>query len=174
MKGSAMQELKFNDHHFALVEQDGKTWLTAADIGVALGYARSDQVSRIFERHEREFSQSMTMIYQTVSLGMGSPPVDIRLFSLRGAHLIGMFSRTAKGEEFRHWVLNQLENIEQQAIPQRSLMVEWFKAKAELDGQVKFASLCGKGLNDHKKQKPPLLARLVKLTEKIQPSLNFN
>lgn len=168
-----MQELKFNSHEFIIVERNGRAWLTAADIASALGYARSDQVSRIFERHEREFSASMTMIYQTVSLGMGTPPVDIRLFSLRGAHLIGMFSRTNKGEEFRRWVLDQLDDLEAQAIPQRSLMAAWFEAKAAVDTQDKFASMCGKGLSEHKTRKPPLTERLIQISNKLQPALNF-
>lgn len=169
-----MNDLKFNDHQFAVIEREGKTWLSATDIARALGYARSDQVSRIFERHEREFSHSMTMIYQTVSLGMAAPPVDIRLFSLRGAHLIGMFSRTSKGEEFRKWVLDQLDAIEDQAAPQKSLMVEWFAAKAAVDAQDKFASMCGRGLSEQKTRKPPLIRRLMQISEKLQPSLSFN
>lgn len=169
-----MQELKFNDHNFALIERDGKTWLTAADIATALGYKRSDQVSRIFERHEREFSPSMTDIVETVSLGNANLINDVRVFSLRGAHLVGMFARTAKGEEFRRWVLDQLDTIERAAIPKRSLMAEWFEAKAAVDAQDRFASMCGKGLCEQKTRKPPLVERLAKVSEKLQPSLCFN
>lgn len=169
-----MQELKFQDHNFAIVEREGRTWLTAADIATALGYKRSDQVSRIFERHAREFTSSMTMVFQAVSLGHGAPPSDVRLFSLRGAHLVGMFSRTSKGEEFRKWVLDQLDALEADAVPQKSLMVEWFAAKAAVDAQDKFASMCGKGLSEQKKRKPPLMERLMRVTEKLQPSLSFN
>jgi hypothetical protein len=97
----------------------------------------------------------------------------MRVFSLRGAHLIGMFSRTAKGEEFRRWVLDQLDALEAQAVPKRSLMVEWFEAKAAVDNQDRFASVCGKGLNEHKRIKPPLMARLNLVSEKLQPSLSF-
>lgn len=168
-----MQELVFNDHHFALVTLDGKVWLSAADIAIALGYSRGDKISRVYDRHEREFTSSMTMIHQTPSLGHGAPPSYVRLFSLRGAHLLGMFSRTAKGEEFRRWVLDVLDTREAQAIPQRSLMVEWFEAKAAVDNQDRFASVCGKGLNEHKKVKPPLMARLMRVSDKLQPSLCF-
>lgn len=166
-----MQELKFNDHNFVLVEREGKTWLTAADIATALGYKRSDQVSRIFERHEREFSASMTMVFQTVSLGKGLPPSDIRLFSLRGAHLIGMFARTENGQAFRAWVLDRLDEIDRQIVPTRSLMAEWFKAKAAVDAQDKFASICGKGLSEHKQIKLPLKKKLNEISDQIQPSL---
>lgn len=168
-----MQDLKFNEHQFSVIEHSGKRWLAAADIAAALGYSRADKVSRIYDRHAREFSASMTLIFQTPSLGHGSPPLSMRLFSLRGAHLIGMFSRTAKGEEFRRWVLDQLDALEAQAIPRHSLMVEWFKAKAAVDDQDRFASACGKGLSEHKKIKPPLVARLDQVAEKLQPSLEF-
>lgn len=168
-----MQDLVFNDHRFLLTEKNGKTWLAAADIAAALGYSRGDKVSRIFDRHSREFTSSMTMVFQAPSLGHSLPPSNIRLFSLRGAHLIGMFARTAKGEEFRRWVLDHLDSLEAQAVPQRSLMVEWFNAKAAVDNQKQFASVCGKGLNDHKKINPPLMARLIRVGEKLQPSLCF-
>ena len=168
-----MQELKFQDHKFAVVERDGKTWLTAADIATALGYSRSDQISRMFLRHEREFSDSMTMLFRNTTLGFGVQPSETRLFSLRGAHLIGMFSRTSKGEQFRKWVLDQLDALEARAIPQKSLMAEWFAAKAAVDAQDKFASMCGKGLCEQKKRKPPLIERLTQITQKMQPTLSF-
>lgn len=168
-----MNDLKFNDHQFAVIERDNKVWLTATDIALALGYSRSDKVSQIFQRHEREFSSSMTTIIENLSLGHINLSAEMRVFSLRGAHLIGMFSRTAKGEEFRRWVLDQLDALEAQAIPKRSLMVEWFEAKAAFDNQDRFASVCGRGLNEHKNAMPPLLARLIRVKEKLQPSLCF-
>lgn len=169
-----MQELVFNDHQFKIIERDGKAWLTAADIAAALGYARSDKATQIYDRHKIEFSDSMTAVVENLSLGHANLSTEVRVFSLRGAHLIGMFARTAKGVEFRKWVLDLLDALEQQAIPQRSMMLAWFEAKSELDGQNKFASLCGKGLSDHQRLKPPLVNRLMQISEKIQPSLSFN
>jgi hypothetical protein len=169
-----MKELMFRDTTFRLIEQDGKRWASAADIARALGYTRSDKVNQIFERHEAEFSSSMTRITMVQDLdpqtGVPGQMRTARVFSLRGAHLIGMFARTAKAQEFRRWILDVIE--QHQAAP--SLIQEWFEAKAALDAQDKFASLCGKGLNEHKTRKPPLLSRLSFITEKIQPSLVFN
>ncbi|MGL5410310.1 MAG: P22AR C-terminal domain-containing protein, partial [Shewanella sp.] len=47
----------------------------------------------------------------TVNLTVpGNPmPIPVRIFSLRGAHLIAMFSRTALAKEFRRWVLDVLD-----------------------------------------------------------------
>jgi ORF11CD3 domain len=113
----------------------------------------------------------MTLIFRNTTLGFGVQPSDTRLFSLRGAHLLGMFARTNKGIEFRAWVLDQLEELERQAAPARSLMAAWFKAKAAVDAQDKFASMCGKGLSEHKRVKPPLEKALEQISTQIQPSL---
>ncbi|PLY41157.1 hypothetical protein CSZ94_17150 [Janthinobacterium sp. ROICE36] len=166
-----MKELLFNDHQFKIIERDGNTWLSATDIALALGYARSDKVSQIYDRHKAEFSASMAAVFQNLSLGHGAPPSDVRYFSLRGAHLVGMFARTSNGQAFRAWVLDQLDEADRQAAPTRSLMAAWFKAKAAVDAQDKFASMCGKGLSEHKQVKPPLKKALDQIATQIQPSL---
>lgn len=166
-----MKELMFQDHSIRLIERDGKQWASAADIARALGYANADKVTRLFDRHRVEFTASMTRIVETPTLGVpGNLTTRSRVFSLRGAHLIAMFSRTAKAQEFRRWVLDVIE--QHQAAP--SLIQEWFDAKAALDAQDKFASLCGRGLSEHKMRKPPLLGRLEAIAARLQPSLQFN
>ncbi len=166
-----MKELMFQNQSIRLIEQDGKQWASAADIARALGYANTDKVTRIFDRHKAEFSESMTRIVETPTLGVsGNLMTKARVFSLRGAHLIGMFARTEKAQAFRRWVLDIIESHQ----ASQSLIQEWFEAKAALDAQDKFASLCGKGLNEHKRRKPPLTERLGAIAEKIQPSLAFN
>lgn len=166
-----MKELMFQNQTIRLIEKDGKQWASAADIARALGYARADKVTRIYDRHKAEFSASMTQIVEAPTLGAsGNLVTQTRVFSLRGAHLIGMFARTSKAQDFRRWVLDILE--EQQAAP--SLIQEWFEAKAALDAQDRFASLCGRGLRQHRRQKPPLVQRLGSISERLQPSLHFN
>lgn len=172
--GGNMKELMFQDKSIRLIEKDGKQWASAADIARALGYARSDHVTRLYDKHKAEFSQSMTMltIIETADPrndGVLLNKTTARMFSLRGAHLIAMFARTNKAQEFRRWVLDIID--QHQAKP--SLIQEWFEAKAALDAQDKFASLCGKGLSDHRTRKPPLIQRLSVITQKIQPSLQF-
>lgn len=166
-----MQNLTFEKHNFELIERNGRVWLRAADIAQALGYKRSDKVNQVFDRHKDEFTESMTLILENLTLGHGNLTSEVRVFSLRGAHLIGMFARTANGMKFRKWILDQLEILEQHITSSKSLMVEWFEAKAELDDQVRFASYCGRGLNHHKSKKPPLEDRVKKLKSQLQPSL---
>lgn len=165
-----MKELMFQNQPIRLVEADGKKWASAADIARALGYARADKVTRIYDRHKVEFSASMTRIVETPTLGAsGNLVTQVRVFSLRGAHLIGMFSRTKKAQEFRRWILDVLETNQTEA----SLIQQWYEAKAALDAQEQFASLCGKGLSEHKSKKPPMVERVVSLAEKLQPSLQL-
>lgn len=166
-----MNELTFEGRKMRVIERNGQAWLTATDIAAALGYSRSDKVSRIYQIHSAEFRASMTELVETPVSGFSGITAEARLFSLRGAHLIGMFARTKKGVEFRAWVLDQLEA---QVVPDRSLMAAWFEAKAAVDAQDRFASLCGKGLCEQKTRKPPLMNRLMQISEKLQPSLSFN
>lgn len=165
-----MKELMFQNQPIRLIEKDGKKWASAADIARALGYSRADKVTRIFDRHRAEFTCSMTVLVETPTLGAsGNLMTQTRVFSLRGAHLIAMFARTDKAQAFRRWVLDVLEG--HTAAP--SLIQEWYEAKAALDAQDQFASLCGRGLNEHKARKPPLKQRVEALMHRLQPSLQF-
>ncbi|RXZ42702.1 BRO family protein [Crenobacter cavernae] len=169
-----MNALTFESQPLQLIEHDGRLWLKASDIARALGYTRTNKMSRIYAKHQAEFTPSMTCVVESTLSGFPNLTTENRLFSLRGAHLLGMFARTAKGMAFRRWVLDQLENIEAQNKANRSLMAEWFEAQAELDGQERFASLCGRGLNDHKRRKPTLSQRIMQIADRMQPSLLLN
>lgn len=165
-----MKELMFQDHSIRLIEKDGKKWASAADIAMALGYSRADSVTRLYDKHRAEFSDSMTCIVETTeTVFSGALVAKSRVFSLRGAHLIGMLARTSKAQEFRRWVLDILEG--HRAAP--SLIQAWYEARAALDAQEKFASLCGRGLSEHKTKRPPLQKEADALMSRIQPSLQF-
>lgn len=166
-----MKELMFQNQPIRLTEMDGKQWASAADIAKALGYSRPDSVTRLYDKHRAEFSESMTRIVETTDPAVsGNLVIKARVFSLRGAHLIGMFARTAKAQAFRRWVLDILE--QHQTAP--SLIQEWYEAKAALDAQDQFASLCGRGLSEHKTRKPPLKQKVAEIMERIQPSLQLH
>ncbi len=167
-----MKELMFQDTSLKLIERNGRQWVGAADIAKALGYARADMVTRLYDRHSVEFSQSMTEIFETSTLGVsGNLVTKARFFSLRGAHLVAMFARTSKGQDFRRWVLDVLDDAQNYPSAEKSLMQQYYDAKASLEAQNKFASVCGKGLNEHKRLKPPMVARVAGIAQSIQPSL---
>ncbi|WP_192891110.1 BRO-N domain-containing protein [Vibrio bathopelagicus] len=99
--------LSFQNTHFEIIEQSNQLWLTATDIAKALGYRKRDAVTQIFERNSDEFTGQMT---ETLRMSAsGNYQKTVRIFSLRGAHLIAMFSRTSAAKEFRKWVLDVLD-----------------------------------------------------------------
>lgn len=101
------QALVFQNTTFTPVDRNNQPWLKATEIAQALGYANEYAVSKIFNRNKDEFTEAMT---ETVNLGVsGNLQNEVRIFSLRGAHLIGMFARTKLAKEFRVWVLDILD-----------------------------------------------------------------
>ncbi|HBX1840274.1 Phage anti-repressor protein [Klebsiella pneumoniae] len=103
----------FNFHGVTLnpVENVTGVWLTSADIAKAIGYKSTKSISNLFAQYEDEFSQGMTMVIESVTNGINGSTrrMKVRVFSLRGAHLIAMFARTPVAKEFRRWVLDILD-----------------------------------------------------------------
>lgn len=99
-------ELTFQNINFSYMEMAGQIWLTASEVGQALEYADDKAIHHIFNRHADEFTSQMTGVVKVTTPGGMQ---DMRVFSLRGAHLIGMFARTPKAKEFRRWVLDVLD-----------------------------------------------------------------
>lgn len=106
--------LSFEGAELKIIDREGRPWLAAADLARALGYARADKVTQIYERHASEFSDDMTgtLKLRVKGFGSGDSEKPVRIFSPRGCHLVAMFSRTAKAAAFRRWVLDVLEQYE--------------------------------------------------------------
>lgn len=99
--------LVFQDTAFDIVDQSGRPWLKGLQIAAALGYSDPSAINRIYARRSDEFTDEMTA---TVKLtDPNGDAQETRIFSLRGAHLIAMFARTAIAKTFRQWVLDILD-----------------------------------------------------------------
>ena len=103
--------LSFNDVTFNPVSQnDGQIWLTSTELAKALGYAETDSLLKIYNRNKDEFTGNMTT---TVKMGVvrktGKVTMSVRLFSLRGCHLLATFAKTEVAKQFRKWVLDLLD-----------------------------------------------------------------
>jgi len=103
-------ELTFQRTEFHPVSHAGETWLTSSELAAALGYKKSDAVTQIYSRYHDEFSEKMsTTLKMSVVRKTGVVDIPVRVFSLRGAHLVAMFASTPKAKEFRRWVLDILD-----------------------------------------------------------------
>lgn len=101
--------LVFHDTTFQVVDRDGETWLRSPQIGGALDYAKGgDSIDKLYKANVAEFTEHMTAV---IDLPTAGGMQKVRIFSLRGAHLLGMFARTARAAEFRRWVLDILEGV---------------------------------------------------------------
>ncbi|MBP8005303.1 MAG: Bro-N domain-containing protein [Acinetobacter sp.] len=99
--------LSFNDVNFSPVQQDNQLWLGSTQIGLALGYANPETaITKLYNRNADEFRSDMTKLIETDTAGGLQ---KVRIFSLRGCHLIAMFARTAVAKQFRKWVLDVLD-----------------------------------------------------------------
>ncbi|HDS8277777.1 TPA: hypothetical protein QHV31_000359 [Klebsiella variicola] len=110
---NSVQNKELSFHNVTLVPApvaDG-IWLTSADVAKALGYASSKSVSTIYSRNSDEFTSSMSMVIKMMTNGINNNlrEKSVRVFSLRGCHLIAMFATTDKAKEFRRWVLDILD-----------------------------------------------------------------
>ena len=100
------ETVTFKDRELVVIRRFGERWFTRGDIGKALGYEDDKSIYRVFSRNADEFTDSMTTVVKmTTVTGLK----DTRIFSIRGAHLLAMLSRTDVAKEFRRFLLDLLE-----------------------------------------------------------------
>ena len=99
-------QLTFKNHTLTPVIINNQPYLTASQVGIALNYARPDKINSIYQSHRDEFTSDMTCTTDLVLQGQNR---QVRVFSLRGCHLLAMFSKTPVAKEFRRWVLDLIE-----------------------------------------------------------------
>lgn len=101
------QSLCFNDFIFSPVTRSSQPWFKSSELARALGYKDENSVRRIYERNADEFTENMTQVVE--NLDTVNLTVRVRIFSLRGCHLLAMFARTPVAKAFRRWVLDVIE-----------------------------------------------------------------
>lgn len=118
----AKSDLNFQGKALVPVSNITGTWLTSSDLAKALQYANSRAVTMIYNKYADEFTSGMTQVLEVSTSATDVGVLDlstskntrnlkkkVRVFSLRGAHLIAMFARTDVAKEFRRWVLDILD-----------------------------------------------------------------
>lgn len=103
----AKSDLNFHGKALVPVSNITGTWLTSSDLAKALQYSNSRAVTMIYNKYADEFTSGMTQVLEVST--SGNYRKKVRVFSLRGAHLIAMFARTDVAKEFRRWVLDILD-----------------------------------------------------------------
>lgn len=180
--------LVFDDTVFTVVDRDGQPWLRGPEIATALGYTRATRISELYTRNADEFDACMTAVVKLPDLHPQSAGAgqmrETRIFSLRGAYLLGMFASTPPAKRFRRWVLDVLEGKAQstraaQAAPQQgdlfgaSAQQQLFDEVALLRQlcatQARLVQLQEEQLRGRKRAKPqPLTVDEIKLARSLK------
>ncbi|WFF38045.1 ORF6C domain-containing protein [Moraxella nasibovis] len=100
-----MKALTFQNITLSPAKVDNQIWLTSTDIAQALGYSQPNAVTKLYNQNADEFRSDTTQVIDNPKQKNST----IRIFSLRGCHLIAMFARTKVAKEFRQWVLDILD-----------------------------------------------------------------
>jgi hypothetical protein len=101
--------LTFQNHPLYLLEVDGEQWVRGLQIATALGFKNPAQdFKNLYTRNESEFTEHMTRV---VDLPTAGGVQQVRVFTLRGAHLLGMLARTPVATAFRRWILDVLDGM---------------------------------------------------------------
>lgn len=108
----AKSNYNFQGFVFNPVAEGGSVWFTSTELAKSLGYKKTDAISQIYARNADEFSESMSLTLNMRVNGINNSlrNKSVRVYSLRGAHLVAMFATTAKAKEFRRWVLDILDH----------------------------------------------------------------
>ena len=102
-----MTTLTFQNTTLSVINQRNQTFVSSKDLGLALAYKNpTSDIMRIYDRNADEFTPEMTALIEMQTAGGLQ---KVRIFSLRGAHLIAMFARTKVAKDFRKWVLDILD-----------------------------------------------------------------
>ncbi|MFZ4220793.1 BRO-N domain-containing protein [Enterobacter ludwigii] len=104
-------QLAFNEINFNVINHNDQIWLSAKQLASALGYKCAKSLTNLFNENEEEFTPTMSLVIESMTNGINGSKrrLKVRVFSLRGAHLIAMFARTPVAKEFRRWVLDILD-----------------------------------------------------------------
>jgi prophage antirepressor-like protein len=99
--------LSFRDVQFDAIDRNNQHWLRGLQVASALGFKNpSSDIANLYDRNADEFTDTMTAL---VELDTNGGKQQVRIFSLRGCHLLAMLARTKIAKEFRKWVLDVLD-----------------------------------------------------------------
>lgn len=164
-------QLKFGNTEFSVITHLGQPFLTLQEIAQALykGTPQSatpfNKVRDLYRRHKDEFTPSMSALVKVKTDGGMQ---KVRVFSLRGAHLLGMFARTETGKEFRRWVLDVLDSY------QAGTSGRWCtyqKLLHQYSSRLAYVSSCAREMTYWKQDKQPMQSNIARLEQEIQPAL---
>ena len=93
---------KFNDQEVTFIDKDNQIWVTAEELGKALGYSNDHRrrVMHIYSRHKDILDLHKGVLNLSTPGGMQ----EVTVFDEVGANLIAMKSTTKRAKAFQIWL----------------------------------------------------------------------
>ena len=121
MELMATQHYGGNDFSFYSAKRKD-IFMTINELAVGFGYKSKNGIEQILNRNPRLKDKKYSFISKVPVRNYGTPQCvsttkskvqyqEVRLFTERGIFEIGCISHTAKAEQFRDWVFNQLKKL---------------------------------------------------------------
>ena len=121
MQLTAIQHYGGNDFSFYSAKRKD-IFMTINELAVGFGYKSKNGIEQILNRNPRLKDKKYSFISKVPVRNYGTPQCvsttksklqyqEVRLFTERGIFEIGCISHTAKAEQFRDWVFNQLKKL---------------------------------------------------------------
>lgn len=93
-----------------IIDYSGRRWLTAEQVGLALGYNEANArigINNLYNRHADEFTEEDSTVIKTITVDGKNR--DVRVFASSGCKLLGFFANTARAKQFRAWAAKVLD-----------------------------------------------------------------
>lgn len=108
-----------------LIHQDGRYWMTADQLGTALGYRNPSRAVRtLIDRHHKELRPFIGGLKLVPPSGKGGPQ-DTTVIDTDGQYRIAILANTPQAARFRTFVVNMLRALERQEFVHVSQVREW-------------------------------------------------
>ncbi|WP_237386728.1 BRO family protein [Xenorhabdus sp. Sc-CR9] len=112
--------LTFKEHEIVPFDNgDGKIWFTSKQMAELLEYKNEKSVTNLYNANKDEFTDDMTMVTESMTIGINNSlrKKKVRIFSVRGSHLIGMLADTDVAKSLRRWLLDLADKESNTYIP---------------------------------------------------------
>lgn len=117
--------LSFKDVNLTPLLHKEQIYFTTTQLAELLDYKNPKSISNLYNRNQDEFSDEMTEVIKSVT--SGNLEKTVRIFNLRGSHLIAMFANTSVAKECRRWILDLIDKEiakNSTALPEPTLTAE--------------------------------------------------
>ncbi|MRN39155.1 hypothetical protein CRG49_012890 [Neisseria sp. N95_16] len=135
---------QFNPSQIAIIDHNGGKWLTAEQLGLALGFSDKrarDGVTNLYNRHIDEFTEKDSCTINLMVQGQGR---KTRIFSHSGCNLLSFFANTPNAKAFRAWAKEKLAEPAADAYTLEKLKAAYLATRPDMARLLRYVDM---GLN---------------------------